>query len=300
MNVKNLHWVSIVGRFNEKNGVLRYFPDIAIDGPNQGQPQICVAKSNLDFQNGIVKFRVRLEEPDAKVQVLLSHGHAEQVFAGLNCMGPYGIATFKNNKWENMVAVGGGSRVAVNRDLIVEVRVNGSNIELLVDGVSLVSGTYSILRSQLAFFFTSTQEATVELLSVEKTEAVAFVVMQFTDDFNALYKEVIQPTCSKYGFTAIRADDIYNNGLIIEDISRSIRESDIVIADITPDNPNVFYEVGFAHGIAKPTILLSDKKRASLPFDVHGFRTIFYDNTIGGKSTVESTLSKHLANILAR
>jgi len=51
----------------------------------------------------------------------------------------------------------------------------------------------------------------------------------------------------------------YNAGLIIEDITPSIQEASIIIADITPDNPNVFYEVGYAHGIKKPTILLSER-----------------------------------------
>src|SRR5437763_1491957 len=84
------------------------------------------------------------------------------------------------------------------------------------------------------------------------------------------YAEVIGPVCQEFGFDCVRGDDVYNNGLIIEDISRSIREASVVIADVTPNNPNVFYEVGFSHGLNKPTILLSDRKRDSLPFDVSG------------------------------
>ena len=69
---------------------------------------------------------------------------------------------------------------------------------------------------------------------------------------------MIKPTCEKFGLTAIRVDDIYKSGLIINDIARSIEEASVIIADVTIDNPNVFYEVGYAHGIKKPTILLSD------------------------------------------
>jgi hypothetical protein len=50
----------------------------------------------------------------------------------------------------------------------------------------------------------------------------------------------------------------------------------------------------FAHAINKPTILLSDKRRERLPFDISGFRTLFYDNTIGGKAVVETRLQQHL------
>ena len=121
--------------------------------------------------------------------------------------------------------------------------------------------------------------------------------MQFTEDYNTLYREVIEPTCQSYGYSVIRADDLYTSGLIIEDITQSIREATIVIADVTPNNANVFYEVGFSHGIGKPTILLSDRKREKLPFDISGFRMLFYDNTIGGKRAVESRLAKHLDNI---
>ena len=132
---------------------------------------------------------------------------------------------------------------------------------------------------------------------VESAKPVVFVVMQFTDDYNSLYREVIKPTCEKFEYAVVRADDTFTSGLIIEDITNSIRDAAIVIADITPDNPNVFYEVGYAHGIGKPTLLLSDKKRDSLPFDVSGFRTLFYDNTIGGKRVVEERLTKHLEHI---
>ena len=94
----------------------------------------------------------------------------------------------------------------------------------------------------------------------------------------------------------VRADDIYSSGLIIEDITASLREA--AVADITPNNPNVYYEVGYSFtGIGKPTILLADKNRDKLPFDISGFRTVFYENTIGGKSQVEERLRKHLDNL---
>lgn len=86
--------------------------------------------------------------------------------------------------------------------------------------------------------------------------------------------------------------------MILNDIIASIRSASVIIADITPDNPNVFYEVGYAHALAKPTILLCEKGiRNKLPFDVSGFRTIFYDNTIGGKRQIEDKLRSHLQSI---
>jgi nucleoside 2-deoxyribosyltransferase len=85
--------------------------------------------------------------------------------------------------------------------------------------------------------------------------------------------------------------------MIVDDIIRSLRDSSVVIADITPDNPNVYYEVGYAHALGTPTILLSDRTRSRLPFDVSGLRTIFYNNTIAGKRDVEEALTRHLTTL---
>jgi nucleoside 2-deoxyribosyltransferase len=59
----------------------------------------------------------------------------------------------------------------------------------------------------------------------------------------------------------------------------------------------VFYELGYAHALRKPTILLADSSK-DLPFDVRGYRCIFYENSIGGKRKVEEQLRKHLEAIL--
>jgi len=74
-------------------------------------------------------------------------------------------------------------------------------------------------------------------------------------------------------------------------------EAKIVIAEITAPNQNVFYELGYAHALKKPTILLAEHGK-TLPFDVSGYRCLFYENSIGGKRKVEEALDKHLKAIL--
>ena len=93
-----------------------------------------------------------------------------------------------------------------------------------------------------------------------------------------------------------RGDESYGPGIILADIEQSIRESHVIVADITPRNANVYYEVGYAHALDKPTVLVAEKE-TELPFDVSPFRVLFYDNTIGGKSRVEEGLKKHLQAI---
>ena len=81
---------------------------------------------------------------------------------------------------------------------------------------------------------------------------------------------------------------------------------EVVIAEISPAggelnnyNPNVFYELGYAHALGKPTILLA-RRGSKLPFDINSYRVVFYDDTIGGKAEVEENLRKHLAAITGR
>jgi hypothetical protein len=122
--------------------------------------------------------------------------------------------------------------------------------------------------------------------------------MQFTSPYNELYSEVIKPICNEFGIESIRADETYGPGLILADVIRQIDEAKFIIAEITPANPNVYYEVGYAHAHNKPTILIADRTIEKLPFDVSPFRTLFYENTIDGKKHIENGLRKHIKAIL--
>jgi hypothetical protein len=107
----------------------------------------------------------------------------------------------------------------------------------------------------------------------------------------------VQPVSKKAGFSAIRADDIFRPGVILHDIIHGIVESDVVLAEITHVNANVFYELGYAHALNKPTILLANRLTEELPFDISGYRVIFYDDSIRGKGDIEATLRKHLESV---
>lgn len=59
----------------------------------------------------------------------------------------------------------------------------------------------------------------------------------------------------------------------------------------------MYYELGYAHALDKPTILLAERGKKP-PFDISGYRHLFYDNTIAGKTRVEDDLRKHITAIL--
>lgn len=293
------NWISIHGKVDVEDGKLTYVPSAVNENDAPNQFPFALVKSNINFENGIIKFEVILTNRETKCQLVLNHGQASEVYTGLN-IGPvpYGITVFRNGRWDSGAALaGGGSELPIGKPIKIQIRVIGSKVDLYISDVNVCTYSENIQERQVAIFFGGAHTAIVQNIEINARKPECFVVMQFTNEYNELYEEVIKPTCENFGFRVLRADENYTSGLIIEDIARSIRESSLVIADITPDNPNVFYEVGYAHGISKPTILLSDKKRPKLPFDLSGFRTLFYENSIGGKRLVEERLRKHLESL---
>jgi hypothetical protein len=108
-----------------------------------------------------------------------------------------------------------------------------------------------------------------------------FVIMPFKDEYTALYEDIIERACKDKGLTVGRGDKILEPGNIPQQVLQRIRDAFFIIAEISEDNPNVFYELGYAHSSSKPIIPIADRER-KLPFDISGERTIFYDKTKPG------------------
>ena len=122
--------------------------------------------------------------------------------------------------------------------------------------------------------------------------------MQFSDPYHQIFADVIRPVIEGAGLEVDIASEFAGPGFIIKDIVDQIRRAEVIVADITPENPNVFYELGYADAIGKPTILLAERGR-KLPFDVSGMRVLFYENTIPGKKQLEEGLTRHLKAVLS-
>ena len=100
-----------------------------------------------------------------------------------------------------------------------------------------------------------------------KPKKFCFILMPFDDEFKDIYELGIKQSCSDAGAYCERVDEQIYKESIIERIYNQISKADIVIADMTGRNPNVFYEVGYAHALGKTTILLT-KDAADIPFDL--------------------------------
>ncbi|MBH0330118.1 hypothetical protein ABH14_09975 [Brevibacillus brevis] len=89
-------------------------------------------------------------------------------------------------------------------------------------------------------------------------------------------KHIITPTCERNDYEVVRVDRIHDSDAINQTIIKHLRESELVITDLTDHNPNAFFETGYRLALGKPMIQLIQEGQ-SLPFDVAGTRTIFYN-----------------------
>jgi nucleoside 2-deoxyribosyltransferase len=92
---------------------------------------------------------------------------------------------------------------------------------------------------------------------------------------NKVFKYIIKPVCEACGFEAIRVDQLNDAGSITQAIIKYLEEAELVIADISGHNPNVFYEIGYRARTKKPIVHLKNKAE-SIPFDVNTIRTFEY------------------------
>jgi len=118
-----------------------------------------------------------------------------------------------------------------------------------------------------------------------------FVLMPFDASFDDTYKLGIKAACDEAGAYCERVDEqLFDERSILERIFNQIAKADFIIADMTGRNPNVFYEVGYAHALGKRTILLT-KNSDDIPFDLRHTPHIVYEGSI---ISLKESLSRHV------
>lgn len=106
-----------------------------------------------------------------------------------------------------------------------------------------------------------------------------FVMMPFAAPIGHYYQHIYEPAIVKAGLRPIRADtDIFGTGKIMDQIWSGINDAKVLLAELTRRNPNVFYELGLAHALKKPVVLVSSNED-DVPFDLQHIRVIYYDVT---------------------
>jgi len=116
-----------------------------------------------------------------------------------------------------------------------------------------------------------------------------FVIMPFLKELKPVYDDHIRSATQKLGLTVARGDDFFTAKSVMSDIWNAMNYCRLVIADCTGRNPNVFYEMGMAHTLGKPVILISQNKE-DIPFDIQHIRYLIYDFTPKGMAGFEEHL----------
>lgn len=105
------------------------------------------------------------------------------------------------------------------------------------------------------------------------------VLMPSAKRFDERYTLGVKEPLEGLGVSCERVEELDFAGDIVKKIFEIIGEATLIVADMSGRNPNVFYEVGYAHGLGKPVVLLTEKVD-DIPFDLKGQRHIIYGRSI--------------------
>lgn len=128
-------------------------------------------------------------------------------------------------------------------------------------------------------------------------DRICFVLQPFDKGkFDKRYKEIIEPTINECGLFSYRVDEDCASIIPIESIHMKIKESSICIAEITTDNPNVWYELGYALALKKSVVMLcSEERTTQFPFDVRHRNILLYKTqTLSDFEELKNNLKKRI------
>ncbi|GGH20598.1 hypothetical protein [Mucilaginibacter phyllosphaerae] len=147
-------------------------------------------------------------------------------------------------------------------------------------------------------------DTSLEFKKLSKAASVSasdtcFVMMPFAAPLGQYYRKIFEPAIEKAGLKAVRADDdLFGTGKIIDQIWAGITSAKVLIAELTSRNPNVYYELGLAHALKKPVVLVCSNEQ-DVPFDLKHIRVIYYDmyDPFWGEKLIEKVAENILSAI---
>ncbi|NOX23396.1 MAG: hypothetical protein GXP36_09940 [Actinobacteria bacterium] len=206
------------------------------------------------------------------VQGLTAQGDLIHVLRGLHNQGLITTDTADFGEWESDATIGLSPSVG---DLA---QVLGLSIIELVERQTGKSATFT------PFF-----GRPVDLPKAKVAEL--FVLMPFRDELTPVYDNHLKKVADRLDLSMKRADDFFTTHDIMKDIWDGICNAKVVIADCTDRNPNVFYEIGIAHTVGKPVVLITQDSN-DVPFDLRHVRYIQYQYTPPGMERFEKALKE--------
>jgi hypothetical protein len=269
---------------------------------------ICV--SGVRFVEGEARVTVKIpnfkKDNDSSGRILIGYRALDADYLLVGFGGSkfaYTLYQFESGTgWQPIVLCGNADNIIPTKSYKISVHVQGQRLVFKESDITVFE---HLLKSpipvgQLGLFTWGPDQVEFTDFSVRQGRGSAFVIMGFAEPYLGLYNEVIKPVVEseRFRLKALHAGETFGR-VILQDILRGLEEARVVIAEITPANKTVFYELGYAHALKKDTILLVEKDNVcELPFDIKGYRCILYENTIVGKRRVQTELESHLESII--
>ena len=122
-------------------------------------------------------------------------------------------------------------------------------------------------------------------------------MMPFAKEFDPIYGHLLKAVLEDAGFEVSRADAIKGQNNILSDVIEGIENNDLIVADLTGANANVFYELGIAHTLGKPVILVTQRME-DVPFDLKSYRVLKYVPTFPAIEEAKANISKLATDFL--
>ena len=115
------------------------------------------------------------------------------------------------------------------------------------------------------------------------------------EEWDGIYKYLFEKTIGTAGYACERSSPI-KSGAIIKNIIQQLDTAEIVLADLTGSNANVFYELGIRHALRKRTIMVAQEGQ-DLPFDIGGYGVIFYSTDLLGAENFANKIHERIEEI---
>lgn len=163
-----------------------------------------------------------------------------------------------------------------------------------------ITAKWPAIREALGISLTRLSEMSDQAIAVTpyfgKPARIAldiFVLMSFNPVRRPIYDDHISNVAARLSLVAKRADDFFTTHYVMADVWGAIWSARVIIADCTDRNPNVFYEIGVAHTLGKPVVLVTQDSK-DVPFDLQAIRYIPYEFTPRGMTQFEERLEATL------
>jgi hypothetical protein len=198
-------------------------------------------------------------------------------------------------------------RVPLNEDFNSLVTVRNNFLTVQVNGMTLLSSfQFGTSSDGVIGFGTWVARASFSKLRIrELIRKTCFVVMPFDEKRNFVYEYVIKPALEQhpvFDFEVTRADKVLTSERITQEISAGIEKADLLIVDISKENMNVYYELGYGHAKDRKAILIRESipEIPPIPFDIKDFRYHPYEFSPEGFRSMKEKLTELITNVVQK